>query len=126
MTVLQGLSGTAQGTFSIHQDSCKYPCDIIPYNDVQDARCLDCLRDQLYKDSIICENENKISFRDSIIVQDSVKFDAISVEYEFQKELATDNAKKLNNCRKWSKIKSTASMIGGAFIGWIVRKTIVG
>lgn len=91
-----------------------------------DAKCLECLNNQPHKDSIISEQKNKIAFRDSIIVQDSVKFDAITDEYEHQKEIATDNANKLERCRKWSKIKNTAVGIGGAFIGWIVRKTIVG
>jgi len=48
----------------------------------------------------------------------------LSDEYEHQKEIADDNAKKLNRCRKWSKIKNTAFGIGGALIGWVVRKTL--
>jgi len=78
----------------------------------------------IHFESIICEQENKIAYRDSIIEQNIIKSDALSVEYEHQKEIATDNANKLNRCRKWSKIKNTAFGFGGAFIGWVVRKTL--
>ncbi len=103
---------------SLTLDSC------ICYTDKQDANCLECLNNQLHKDGIIIEQKKKIEIRDSIIVQDSIKFDALGVEYDHQKELAKDNANKLNRCRKWNKIKNAASMIGGVFIGWIVRKTV--
>lgn len=89
-------------------DSCKYPCDVIPYTDRQDINCLRCLANEVDINKIITRKDSTIA---EYISLDSTRVDRIE-DYKIEVvELTISENKAVKGLKKARKGLFTAVVV---------------